>query len=350
MSDEENLGTAQPAGDTEDAAGMINESIPDADDAPEITESFENEHEPDTGAAPENEAVPGAAAPTVTEKPSKRRKKYHAPLYIALITLLFGIMFFCGWQCFFNTNIDGTWGFTIKGEKSSDDIVCNLSFDDTQVRFQSSGTVYLGRLMIEDENGNALRDDKGDPVLSIIMNVNNQPSVFKFNYEFEGNMFTGRKLMLTDLSGMFPTEDSDKKNTKDYVKLDGKEYRIWTLTPSSEDIKITVPKDFKADDKLVGSWLYKSEESAEAFTWTFEKDGYFEHITYGIEVHGSYTVKDGVISIKFIQFGNSKNEIVVKYKLSGDKLTIYQENDGVKLMEQELKKVSDKNAFKSEIK
>ncbi len=285
-------------------------------------------------------------------------RKYHAPLYIALIILLAAILFFLGKLCFFNTNIDGTWGMTIKGEGNNPDQTFNLSFDDSVARLQSAGTAFIGRLTIKDENGNYLKDEAGRSVLSISMNIQGNPYIFKFNYEFTGNAFTGRTLRLTDLSGMFLAPDSksaDKetlekhKKANEYVERDNTVYYIWSFTPSVEDMGVKKDKNFKPDKKLVGSWLYKSDDNAYPHTMTFTEDGLFEQHYYEYETYGTYSVKDGVCTIKYIELGNDEKKFEINYKVEGDELTLTQEYEGTVLAEEKLKKTDDKYSFKSEI-
>ena len=54
--------------------------------------------------------------------------------------------------------------------------------------------------------------------MSISMNLNGNPFVFKFNYFFSGNIITGRTLKLTDLSGMFLEPDNEKTDKEEVQK------------------------------------------------------------------------------------------------------------------------------------
>ena len=289
----------------------------------------------------------------------QKTKKYHAPLYIAACIFLASILIFSSFLCFFNTDINGTWGLRIKGADGNKDLVFNLSFDDTVARLQSAGTVYIGRLSIKDENGEPLRDDSGNPLMSISMNLNGNPFVFKFNYFFSGNIITGRTLKLTDLSGMFLEPDNEKtdkeevqkhKKNNEYIEKDKTVYYIWSLTPSVEKFDIKKEKNFKPDNKLLGSWLLKRDDDAYPYTLTFNKDGTFEQLAYEMEVYGVYTVDKGKLTLKFVQLGNNDSETTFDYSVDNKKLNLKQEYNGTALFNIELKKTNDKYSFKSEIK
>lgn len=298
---------------------------------------------------PENESTQNTGGSVKKVK----TKKYHAPLYIAACIFLAAILFFAGKQCFFNTDLDGTWGMTVAGSDGKEDMHFNLSFQDTEVRFQTNGTVYLGRLTKEDENGSRLTDENGNSMIMINMNLNGTPFLFKFDYEFTGNVFTGRTLKLTDLSGMFyePEKNSDDEDVKKhkektgYIIEDDTVYYIWELAPSKENYRLSDNKDFKKDNKLTGSWLYKTEETAYPYTMTFNEDGTFEQLSYEVEIHGNYTAKDGEITLNWKELGNTERTTSVNYKVEGKTLTLSQDT-----MRSELKKTDDKYSFKTEIK
>lgn len=302
-----------------------------------------------------------AAEPSAAEEPvsgeaaATKRKKYHAPLYIAACIFLAAILFFCVKQCFFNTDINGTWGFTVKRLSNNEDMTFNLSFEDSTARLQSCGTVYIGRLSIADENGAMLTDDEGNPLMSLNLNLGGKPFVYKFNYEFTGNVFTGRSLRLTDVSGLFyeaDTKDSDpelvkkRKQNTEFVQKGDKTYYIWTLTPSAEDYNVKKPDSFKPDKQLTGSWLYKSEMTAFPYTISFNEDGTFEQHSYELEIYGTYSVKNGICTMNYMELGNTEREVQINYKLSGNKLTLSQEYEGTVINTSELTRTDDKYAFR----
>lgn len=324
--------------DDEDNENAVTEQSAESDDFSGSEETAEAEKEP------------------VPEKKTKNRKNtYHAPLYIAACIFLAAVIFFGVKLIFFNTDITGTWGLSVKTLDGSDTMNFNLSFDDNTARLQSGGTVYIGRLTTKEDDGSYMKDDDGNPMIMMNMNLNSRPFVYKFNYEFEGNMITGRTLKLTDITGLFyvpdqKTDDSDeskkRKENTNYVERDDKVYYIWSLTPSQENAMPKKPDKFKADDKLLGSWLYKTEETAFPYTWTFYKDGTFEQNSNELELHGIYQLEGEKLTVSWSGIGGNEQKVELKYKAENNKLTLAQEYEGTVVMKRELKKTKDKYDFK----
>ena len=331
--------------------------------AENITDNEENDNSVSDGeeTADNSDGISESEEATEAEKESvpekginSRRNKYHAPLYIATCIFLAAVIFFGVKLVFFNTDITGTWGLSVKTLDGSDTMKFNLSFDDNTARLQSGGTVYIGRLTTKEDDGSYLKDDNGNPMIMLNMNLNSRPFVYKFNYEFEGNIITGRTLKLTDITGLFyapdqKTDNSDeskkrKKNTG-YVERDDKVYYVWSLTPSQENAIPKKPDKFKVDDKLSGSWLYKTEETAFPYTWTFYKDGIFEQNSNELELHGIYQLDGDKLTVSWSGIGGEQ-KVELKYKADNNKLTLAQEYEGTVVMERELKKTKDKYDFK----
>lgn len=272
----------------------------------------------------------------------KKQIHYRAPLIIAACIFLAALIGFGVWKCFFDTSLEGTWGIDIAAEDKSDNVKFNLTFsDDNTARFHSGGVVYVGRYELTNDK------EHGD-VINVYIPVYGQVQLFKFNYSFDGNIFTGRNLDLTDLSGMFLSPDDSssedeevksKKKTTDSVDINGTTYYKWKFISSSEGYKISKNNDFKKDKKIIGSWLYKNDDLSYAYTMTFNDDGTFEQLAPDLEIHGTYTVKDGVCYTKFYSIGNSLSEQSFDYKVDGDKFTLEQN---------EFVKTNDKYAYISE--
>ena len=294
-------------------------------------------------------------AETVSKKPIR----YRAPLYIAGCIMLAAVLVFGICACFFNTDIEGTWGIEVPTSEDNQTMKFNLSFDDNTVRLQSGGTVTIGRFSIAEENGGRLLDEDGNSLLMLYLNVDGNPLIYKFNYQFEGNFFTGRTLKLTDLTGMFlmpDTKDSSEEDVKRHKKITESEkrgdttYYVWNFRPSTEEYKTEKTKNFKADSKLVGTWLYKSEDNGYPYTFTFTKDGKFEQYSYEQEIHGTYTVKDGVCVIHYYGTSDIERQIELSYTVKDKNLTLSQDNGEYGNVERELTKTNDKYAFESETK
>ncbi len=303
-------------------------------DIPE-EELTENENSKEGFVSDDDITLPAAAV-------QRKKVYYRGPLIIAACIFLAALVGFGVWKCFFDTSIDGTWGIDIPLGNDSEKVEFNLTFsDDKTARFHSGGVVYVGRYEFTDD------DEYGD-VMNVYIPVYGQVQLFRFNYEFGGNIFTGRKLKLTDLSGMFLSPDDNsssedevksKKKTTDSVDIDGTTYYKWNFTPGSEEYKVSKPDDFKKDEKIIGSWLYKNDEIGYAYTMTFNDDGTFEQLAPDLEIHGTYTVKDGVCYTKFYPVSNNLSEQSFSYTVDGDKFS-FESNDFVR--------TNDKYAYKSE--
>lgn len=337
---------------TEEENTVSEEDIADsdiADDAP-----------PETGEREENNAEEDRNLKVKeAEKVSKKPVRYHAPLYIAGCILMAAVLIFGISACFFNTDIEGTWGIEVPTSEENQTMKFNLNFDDNTVRLQSGGTVTIGRFSIAEENGGRLVDEDGNSLLMLYLNVDGNPLVYKFNYQFEGNLFTGRTLKLTDLTGMFlmpDTKDSSEEDVKRHKKITESEkrgdttYYVWSFRPSTEVYKTEKTENFKADSKLIGTWLYKTEDEAYPYTFTFTKDGKFEQYSYEQEIHGTYTVKDGVCVINYYGTSDVERQIELSYTVKDKKLTLSQDYGDYGTIERELTKTNDKYAFKSETK
>lgn len=269
-------------------------------------------------------------------------RHYRVPLIIAACIFLATVIFFCSWKCFFDTSIEGTWGIDIN-ISDSDDVNYNFTFDnDNMVRYQAGGQAAIGRYYFS--------SSEGKDIITVYLSSGSEQLTASFNYAFEGNVFTGRTLKLTDLSGFFFAPDTDasdesevkaKKKITDSITEDGITYYCWNFTPSSEKFKVDKPKNFKADKELIGTWLYMADEEGYSYTFTFNDDGTFEQRNYQSEVHGKYTVSDGVCSVSYYSLGNVEMEGDLNYSVDGNKLT---------LGSQEFEKTNDKYAYQSEIK
>lgn len=278
------------------------------------------------------------------DSPVRRKRIYNrGPLIIAACIFLATLIVFGVWKCFFDTSIGGTWGMEMSINDGSEKVRFNLTFEDNKTaRFHSGGVVYIGRYELADD------DDHGK-VLNLYIPVYGQVQLFSFNYDFDGNIFTGRRLKLTDLSGMFLSPDDSssskeetesKKKTADSVEIDGVTYYRWDFKPGSEGYRISKSGDFKSDEKIIGSWLYKNDEVDYSYTMTFNSDGTFEQLSPDLEIHGTYTVKDGVCYTKFYPISNSLSEQSFSYVVDGDKFSLGDSN---------FIKTDDKYAYKSEI-
>ena len=272
-----------------------------------------------------------------------RPKHYRAPLYIAASVFLGSALLFGGWKCFFDTTLDGSWGLQLKLPDSEEELNYNFTFDGNGgLKYHAGGQTTMGKYYAGMENGK--------PLLTVYLMNGNDPYTAKFNYSFDGNIFSGRKLNLVDLSGFYFTADTaesdektveSKKNFTDSVTEDGVTYYKWTLVPAEPIIKQNKPENFTPDKEILGTWYYSADDASNSYTFTFNDDGTFEQYNSQNEIFGSYTVSDGKVDVSYFNIANLEMEGELKYSLNDGKLTIGSH---------EFTKTDDKYAFKTEIK
>lgn len=275
-------------------------------------------------------------------KKQRRQKRYRAPLIIAACAFAVTILFFCGWQCFFNTDIKGCWKLEISIPDSDKKAEYNFTFEDNNVmRYQTGGQAAIGRYFLSKKNGK-------DLLTFFLTNGQNYPLSAEFNYSFSGNIFTGRHLSLTDLSGFLlvpDDKDADSENVAAKQKITGsvKEndttYYVWDLTtPSHEEFKQDKPaENFREDKQLTGTWIYKAEEDGFDYTFTFNSDGTFEQRNFESEIHGTYSVSDGKCKVSFYSLSNELMDGELAYSVKDNVLTFGTH---------QFTRTDDKNAYK----
>ena len=278
----------------------------------------------------------------IQKKPA-RQKYYRAPLYIAASVFLGSALLFGGWKCFFDTTLDGSWGLKLTVPDSEEEINYNFSFDGNGgMKYHAGGQTAIGKYYTGTENGK--------PLLTIYMVNGSEPFTAKFNYSFDGNIFSGRKLDLVDLSGFYftaDTKDSDEKTVEakkkftDSVTEDGITYYKWTLVPAEPVIKQNKPEGFTPDKDILGTWYYSAEDPSNSYTFTFNDDGTFEQYNSTNEILGSYTISDGKVNVSYYNIANIEMSGELDYSLKDGKLT---------MCSHEFAKTDNKYAFKTDIK
>lgn len=301
--------------------------------------SEEETEKPETTEMPEEA---DSMAEAVNDTKPVRQKRYRAPLIIAACAFAVTILFFCGWKCFFNTDIRGCWRLEVSVPDSDKKIEYNFTFEDNNVmRYQTGGQAAIGRYFLSKKNNK-------DVLTFFLTNGQNYPLSAEFNYDFSGNVFTGRKLSLTDRSGFLLSpdgEDTDsetieaKKKITGSVKENDLTYYVWDLTsPAQEDFKQDKPaEDFKEDKQLTGTWIYKADEEGFDYTFTFNSDGTFEQRNFESEIHGTYTVSDGKCKVSFYSLSNTLMDGELAYSVKDGVLTFGTH---------EFTRTNDKDAYK----
>ncbi len=283
---------------------------------------------------------------------SVKQSRFRAPAIIALILLVISVIFFIVWGLFFNKAIKGTWKYsvTVNNENKSTEYNYVLNFEDNGIcRYNLGGTTYTGKYKSEYVDGK----HKLNMVFTMI-----GTEIYNNNliYDVSGNIFTGRKLELTDIDGMILPPDNLSSETKQSVELksklaDSKEengIRYYILPFESIDsIEPEIDKydDFKTDEKLTGIWYEANERSGYGYTFTFNEDGSYELTYSDVSYAGCYSAENGKCDYNLVFVDGKTDSRSFNYSFSGENLII--EINGQKST---LIKTDNKYAFKSEIK
>ena len=342
---EENTEFSNPTETENHTSGSeINELVTD--------ETSEEEVEFDSGSGAEenkNEYVAESDEPqinSVNEKKETRKKPlFRAPIIIAACIFLCTLIGFGVWKCFFDTTLEGDWKVDLKsidGEKTYSYV---FTFDNEKHFEMSGGGVTLKGNYYLDSHKNS--DGSISPIFSVYLtNLGSSYISADFGYGFEGNVFTGRTLKLTDYTGLFFPPDNDssdaetvkkKKSCAESVVIDGNTYYIFSFDKTDFNSKTEPYDDFKKNDALLGSWIFTEESSGVAYTFTFYDDGTFEQLSKESSLVGAYKLEDGTCTLGYYNMSNEKVEAPVSYAVKGDELTF----NGL-----EYKKTADKNDYK----
>ena len=302
---------------------MPEDNIPE----PNTNETISGEELPDAGktasiSTDEQNSSKNTSVQPADTIAAKERIHIQTPVIIASVILLAAILFFACWSIFFNKSLKGSW--TLNFTASDKDCAVTMSFEnDGTCYLQSGGTIYKGSYTTNSA-------DNGRSKLSASYTSFGQPFInSNFYYDLSGNSITGRRLHLTDLSGMVfrPDDLSDdgstsKKDAADYIEENGKRYYIYTLNYSdSYETKYT-PLDGATDEKLIGIWFERSSDSNYDNTFAFNADGTYQ-ITYrDIIYKGCYAAKDGTCVFNLVQADGSAINNSLDYSFDGDELVI----------------------------
>ncbi len=230
-----------------------------------------------------------------TVETSNNKVKIQTPIMIAACILVVAVLGFFCFKLFFSNSLVGTW--VIKTDASADeaeennDAVIYYTFNEDNTASLNVGSMEVrGNWWYADENG-ATTDQATDTITISISYFFNGT----FQYELNGNAFTGRNLTLK--SGEDSSYDFESRNLTDPG-----------LKPD---------EDFKVDEKLVGEW--QNEETK--ISYTFNADGSCRiNEMDTLIIDGVYSAEKGKIDIKYIAQEESNTSI--EYVLKDSKLTI----------------------------
>ena len=281
-------------------------------------------------------------APHPAKRP-KAKKYYRGPLYMAAGILVASAGFFGCWKAFFDTSLKNTWHLHYQKSESAEPVDVYITMeDDHRLRLHNGGvtlleTYYEGK-------------DSSDPTFTISITNLEMPYQRisgEFGFSFEGNSFTGKKLLLTDKSGMFMPKDTASSDEEAYRKehydrvfRDGAYEYIIPCLEASEEYVIEPIENAVIPEELCGIWLYDAGTSDGSFTYTFTKDGELRMLSEEYDIRGSYTAPDHAIIPRICNIsGKVIDADPLTYTLSGDKIVIGS---------QEMTRVNDPYAFRAE--
>lgn len=275
---------------------------------------------------------------------SKGKRKICPALITAACIFAVTLIFFAGWKCFFDTSILGAWKTTYnitstdsetKKETTRTEEYTFTFNNDSTLTFHYGGMTLNGRYSLSDGNN-------GKNQINISITETQQK--YAFYYDVSGNVFTGRTLSLTDKDGLLINDENKTKIDCDFITENNQKYYICRFGQGEGEDKLPKYDDFKADDKLTGSWLYKSDDYKQSYY--FDKDGTFEILSYDMNIKGAYMVENGKIKMHYYAInyvaGNHDVEFELNYSIKDDILS-FTGADGNSNVE--LKKSQDKYAY-----
>lgn len=236
----------------------------------------------------------------------KKKFPVQVPIIIAAAVVVACLLGFLIYNFVFSTSVVGTWAYdptSTSDKKSTPDEVdpASLSYftftKDNKVEM-SSGTVvqyYNYKLSSKDDKQLLeISDDTGYTQTT-------------FEYKVEGIKLFGKQTLSMTVQG------ADPKDTSATMVLKQSKLPESPLKPY---------KDFKADEKLIGSWKLTYEGYDYYLEYTFNEDGTMVFNQNNLaKLNCVYTVKDGKLQFKYY-YGSQECEQPLEYKVKGNVLTI----------------------------
>lgn len=255
-------------------------------------------------------------------KPRKRLITKNIQLFATVGVFLFSFLFLVGWKMFFDQSPLGAWHMVTEMEneeqyietmdyadvtesgyyeeelvKQSDDSAANDGYNTlARYEFTKDGVcrVTFGSMTAEGSFDIASTEDYGN-VISIAVSYDASPILYGiYKYKVEGNVFTGKKLVLDNAYVDGDVMVLDKGKGKD------------TLKPFDNPV---------LDEKLVGTW-YDTEND---ISYKFTKNGEM------------YRIMSGTLSIRHYYTILGENMFIARYITDTeqtDTYTYYFDNDG----------------------
>ena len=239
---------------------------------------------------------------TTSEKNKKAILQF--PIIVAIIIVAVTAIVLLVFKCFFNQSVVGSWELDTSSTATADEAT-------TSSNAESKIKEYFifendGKMIIKEDSMDLLGTYETTVAeggtKQIICNTPSGQVIF--NYEVSGNVFTGRNLTLIN---SYNAEDENNNG--------------FTFKASKVDIPQLEPdKDFKPNDKIVGSWKFDNGVTFQ--TLTFNDDGTAQYNQNDmLIVNGIYTYDDKTITLTYYY---SKEEVPMEmsYKIDDKGLMI----------------------------
>ncbi len=265
-----------------------------------------NDKDEDKKEIDEQPETEGSAEASEKEKPVlPRRRKIVKNVQLPVVLGVFAaaLLSIVVWKLFFDQSIVGQWNYILDGEYTetldspveSEDVASVTHSYSQRVcyDFREDGVcaVTLGTTTVEGQYD--LYSAQDSNVLSAAVIYQYTPLLYgSFDYKIKGNVFTGKKLVLSDMYG------NDLE-----------------LEPGEGENPLEAYENFEIVDELVGTW--RDEEYG--ITYEFGSDGFLTSSTDdGLVVEYAYTkFDDGIILVKC--YSDTEQADTYSYDLEGDR-------------------------------
>lgn len=222
-----------------------------------------------------------------TEAPAAKKKSIlQLPIIISIAIVAAVFVVFLVMKCFFNTSIVGTWvvdpDTSTSDEASENSYSAYYTFDEDGTLTISQGTV---KMIAEYQ---ITQDEDGTNYM--------YSSVFseEYAYSVTGNVFGGRKLILT-----------------------GSNYTGALTSANAKTPTLKASDDFEPSDKLTGVWSIPDY----GISYEFKDDGKFVFNQSDVYFYeGTYTYTDD--ELQFIYYASEETTVSANYAFDGDNVIV----------------------------
>ncbi len=232
------------------------------------------------------------AETNLSDNSKKKNRVIQLPIIIAFVLVAVSAVCLFVFKGFFDKSVVGTWAETAVSSEATGDEAQKIeqyyTFEsDGKMSLQTGTMTWVGEYTVT-------TSEEGKSQLNITMNQSQNI----FDFDVSGNIFTGRTLTLT--------------NTYN-------DYSVKLGATSVKTPELKVDKDFKANDKLCGTWTY--DQGLSKMSYTFNNDGtVLVNQADMLFVEGVYTYTDKLIEIKY--YYDSEETMDISYTVEDNALNL----------------------------